>query len=153
MVEKIMAAAGATAQAQTGLAGQVKALEGHAIKTEGRLDRIDDTLRAHGAQMSGLDGKMDTLIQAVSVQSARPHFEWREAVSTVRDVLAVCSILAGLALWFVVTMAQRDTDVQNAELKHQRELNGVYRDMIGLRIDRLSDRLTVIPKTSGSTPQ
>lgn len=127
--------------------GRLHALEGHAIKTEGRLDRIDDTLRAHGAQMGQLDGKMDQIITAVtrSEASQREPFDIHAWVRTVGVLFTCASILAGLALWFVITVTAADTKVQAKETERIAETTKMadlhLRELYDLRLNSLRDRL------------
>lgn len=128
--------------------GRLHALEGHAIKTEGRLDRIDDTLRAHGAQMGQLDGKLDQLITAVTHEQAakRPPFDIHAWVRTVGSLAGACAVLAGLATWFVIKMTAVDLTTltlaqKSADEKLQIQLAHI-REVADLRYQIVSEKLS-----------
>jgi hypothetical protein len=93
---------------------RLETLEDHAIKTEGRLTVIESTQRSHG-------DKLDRIVEAVTTYGARPVFNLSGAISMVRDIFAIASVIGGLAVWFVLTMTAANDRISQIEIAHMRE--------------------------------
>ena len=102
--------------------GRLGKLEGHAIKTEGRLDRIEDTLIEHGRKQDAAASQLSTILAAVTGIQSAPRFDIHEWARTLGVVVVVCGSLAGLSVWLIVTLTRTDTATQELKLQHLREL-------------------------------
>jgi len=89
-------------------------LETHAIKTEGRLDTIERTQHQHGS-------KLDQIVTAVTRYDSRPVFDIQKTVSMVRDVFAICAVIASLSVWLVLTLTSSRDAATTLEISYLKE--------------------------------
>lgn len=86
-------------------------LENHAVKTEGRVGVIEQTLGVHGE-------KLDQIVTAVTRYDARPVFDFHTWVKTIGVLIGMGSVFGGLAVWLVLTLTAADARVTEVKLHY-----------------------------------
>lgn len=126
--------------------GRLLKLEGHAIKTEGRLDNIERTQVDHGMKLDRVSGQLSDIISGLATLRSAPRFDLHAWVKTLGVLFGMLSILGGLATWFVVAMTQVSVQTQALELKHLREITE-------LRFENMRMGISVHEKTTRGITQ
>lgn len=117
------------------LDGRLDKLENTSIQVEGRLGTIE---RRQEAQSVVIE-KIHT---AVTLAQGRPQFDFWKAVSSVRDLFAICAVVGSLSVWLVLTLTRAENDVTAIKLAWQADRI----DMASKRIERLESSFSWVPR-------
>lgn len=102
--------------------GRLLKLEGHAIKTEGRLDSIERTQGEHGHKLDRVGGQLSDVLAGLASLRSVPRFDLHEWARTFGVVVTVSGAVAALAVWLIITLTRTDAATQALQLSHLREV-------------------------------
>lgn len=110
-------------------------LETTSIQVEGRLGTIERTQAAQSVVIE----KIHT---AVTLAQGRPQFDIWKAVSSMRDIFAICAIVGSLSVWLVLTLTAANNQAQEIKLAWQSDRI----EWANKRLERLEASFSWVPR-------
>lgn len=101
-------------------------LEVHAQKAERNINDVYGIVTNLSKQFENQASKIDQLVEIVTTQRAQPRFNPRDALDSIKSVIAVLMMLlvpaAGALIWMITIVTSASDAKQNADIAHNREL-------------------------------
>lgn len=123
--------------------GRLTKLEGHAIKTEGRLDRIEHTQGDHTRKMDRQGEQLGAILSAVTGMQSAPRFNLHEWARTIGVVVGIFGALAGLSVWLIITLTRTDVTLNETRLQHLTQVTEMRMQFM--------ERMFALQKSHGET--